>query len=315
MPPPDIPCKVINGRTGYIRDNTSWIIGRIVRDHEYWMHDQTRDSVKKIVADAWQSRRRKAEEKKNGSGRDVPEPVKAGLCVSIYRAGTAMPGFAGRDSLYYLGFVVTIFQLGVASIPCGLYGDYGILVITGSGIVLSLATGALRQWGREKWTGRTCTDKTVVLTRGNGSQHAVVVIGNGKGLDLEDLASQTSAREDSTPVSASFLMIGLAALWILLLITAAGLQEDTWYLLAVGCSGSVHNIYVVASRRSPEAFGIPLEFERVIARPKVMDTLLAVEDAYPHLGRSMRDTFFPGDLRPSEEHEWAGMEMRNANAS
>merc|ERR1712093_866825 len=39
MPLPDCACKVINGRTGYVRDNSSWIIGRIVRDFESWMDD------------------------------------------------------------------------------------------------------------------------------------------------------------------------------------------------------------------------------------------------------------------------------------
>jgi hypothetical protein len=37
MPLADCACKVINGRTGYIRDNSSWIIGRVGRDFESWM--------------------------------------------------------------------------------------------------------------------------------------------------------------------------------------------------------------------------------------------------------------------------------------
>jgi len=39
MPLPDCSCKIINGETGYVRDNTSWVIGRIVRDFEYWVDD------------------------------------------------------------------------------------------------------------------------------------------------------------------------------------------------------------------------------------------------------------------------------------
>jgi hypothetical protein len=37
MPVPDCTCKVINRRTGYVRDNSSWIIGRIVQDFESWI--------------------------------------------------------------------------------------------------------------------------------------------------------------------------------------------------------------------------------------------------------------------------------------
>jgi hypothetical protein len=37
---------------------------------------------------------------------------------------------------------------------------------------------------------------------------------------------------------------------------------------------------------------------------KVMKTLLKAEDVYENLGRSMQETFFPGELRPEEEAEW-----------
>lgn len=45
MPLPDCPCNVINGSTGYVRDNSSWIIGRIVPDFESWMDDGKLNSV------------------------------------------------------------------------------------------------------------------------------------------------------------------------------------------------------------------------------------------------------------------------------
>lgn len=37
MPVTDCPCKVISSESGYVRDNASWIIGRMVRDFDYWM--------------------------------------------------------------------------------------------------------------------------------------------------------------------------------------------------------------------------------------------------------------------------------------
>jgi hypothetical protein len=36
-----------------------------------------------------------------------------------------------------------------------------------------------------------------------------------------------------------------------------------------------------------ESVGIPLKFKVVIARPKVMQALYDVEEAYPNIGRSM----------------------------
>ena len=95
----------------------------------------------------------------------------------------------------------------------------------------------------------------------------------------------------------------LAVFWVLLLITAAAIKRNTWFLLAIGGIGILQNSFVVGSRRSPEAFGVPLIFDNVIGKPKVMDTLFAVEEAYPHVGRSMLDTFFPGKLRQEEERK------------
>jgi hypothetical protein len=48
----------------------------------------------------------------------------------------------------------------------------------------------------------------------------------------------------------------------------------------------------------------PLIFNNVIGEPKVMDTLFAVEKAYPRVGKSILDTFFPGKLRLKEERKW-----------
>lgn len=246
-----------------------------------------------------------AEEKVHGSGQHIKVPRQAGLCVSIYKAGYARRGYPGYDRIYFLGFGSSIAQLGIAAIPCGVFGDWGILLVTVSGILLSFATGSISQWSKEKWACREQpSEKTVILTRGNGSQHAIVVIGNGKGLDLEDLAAGPTNLDVSASRSTRIAITFLAALWILLLITAAGIKENTWFLLAIGGLGILQNIYVAGRARAPEAFGIPLQFCEVIGEPKVMDTLFAVEEAYPRLGKSMLATFFPGELRKEEVVRW-----------
>ncbi|SPO00289.1 uncharacterized protein DNG_03134 [Cephalotrichum gorgonifer] len=307
---PDYACKVINGRTGYVRDNSSWVIGRVVRDFDSWMHDSKRGAeirthLQQMLAKRWERDRRAAEDKKRGSGEDVPRPSRAGLLVSVFTADRAEPGHPDCDWVYILGFPVAILQLGVAAIPCGLFGDWSILLVTAAGILLAFGTGGIGQWTEEKWACRRNSNKTVILTRGNGSQHAIVIIGDGKGLDLEDLAAGPSGVAASTPYTTIVTVTILAVLWILLLITAAGIKQNTWFLIAVGAIGIVQNILVAGWPRSPEAFGIPLREEKhVFGEQKVMDTLFAVEDKYPRVGRSMLDTFFPGKLLPEEEERW-----------
>ncbi|KAI9639991.1 hypothetical protein NHQ30_011550 [Ciborinia camelliae] len=312
MPAADCSCKVINGTTGFVRDNYSWIIGRMVRDFETWMDEDypetkpVRTRLEEILDIKWRKLKADAEKDARRSG-VIPKqppgrPPRTGLCVSIYRAKDAQPGYPGYDRPYVIGLIICIFQLGLAAIPCGIFGDWSILLITAAGIVLSFASGAIPQWSQEKWACRRGTRKTIVLTRGNGSQHAIVIIGNGKGLDLEDLAVADASSLPSGQTR--FCVITLAAFWILLLVTAAGIQHNTWFLLATGTVGIIQNIYVASACRSPKSFGIPLEFVEVIAEIKVMDTLFRVEERYQRLGRNMLDTFFPGDLRENEQTRW-----------
>lgn len=313
MPLPDCSCKVINGRTGYVRDNSSWILGRIVRDFESWMDNGQPNGpihtrIREMLDKKWQFEIQKANKKNTGSGANVKRPSQAGLCVSVYKAEPARPGYPGYDLVYILGFGTAILQLAIAAFPCGLYGDWGILLITAAGILLALATGSISQWSKEKWACRCGSDKAAVLTRGNGSQYAIVILGEGKGLDLEDLAAGPTSVNVAASYTTRITMCCLAVCWIFLLITAAGIRQNTWFILAVGGIGILQNIFVAGWRRSPEAFGIPLTFDRVIGKPKVMDALIEVEETYPHVGRSMLDTFFPGRLRPVEEARWRELE-------
>ena len=151
----------------------------------------------------------------------------------------------------------------------------------------------------------------MALTRGNGSQHAIVIFSEEGRLDLEDLAVGGSGDDVSTLLSTRVALIGLAFLWIMLLITAAGIEADTWFLLAVGGVGILQNVVVAGARRTPAAFGIPLSFDGVIGRTRVMDTLFAVEERYKGVGKSMVDTYFPGGhLREAEKARWEVLENR-----
>lgn len=320
MPPSDFACMVINGENGFSRNNRSWIIGRIVRDFGSWMDKQPRrrelsvrpqeqsskpvhELLQRLLDSKWDQLKTGAKTK----GKPEPKrPAKAGLCISVYRAQEAARGHPGYDAPYITGILTGIIQLGVAAIPCGLFGDWSILLVTGAGIVLCSATGALSQWSEEKWACRGNTEKTFVLTAGNGSQHAIVIQGNGVGLDFEDLAASGSTTGSSTFASQATRLTTtfLGALWIFLLISAAGIKENTWFLLAVGGIGILQNVYTAGASRSPEAFGVPLEFIEVMGEPKVMDALYEAESRYPRLGQSLLPVFFPGRLNDEEQEKW-----------
>jgi hypothetical protein len=298
---------VINGKSGYIRENSSWIIGRIVRDFDEWSDQKTKDKTDDILDKKWKEMKAKKS--------DAKKPTRAGLVVTIYKPSEKRPAGVGeRDIIYWSGLLILIVQLGVAAIPCGLFGDWGILLITVCGNALAIATGLLPQWKKEKWACRTKSKQTYILTRGNGSQHAIVILGNENGLNLEDLASGQSNIDVSAKTVTRLILLILSTLWVLLLIVAAGLQKNTWFLLAIGAIGIAQNVFVAGWNRRPESFGIPLDFVEVFGKPEVMGTLFEVEENYEGLGRSMLDEFYPGKLRPDEITKWADFENREAQA-
>lgn len=301
MPRPDYPCKVINPAGGQVTTNSSWIIGRIMRDFEFWMDDRIRQSLYAAIQLSWESRMQ--------HGRDIPKPTRVGLCVSIYKADGKRRG-AGRDTPYWSGVGIISLQLIVAVIALAVSGDWSILLIFASGTLLAMSTGSLGQWSREKWACRKDTRKNFVLTQGNGSQHAIVIIGDDKGLDLEDLAiGPDDPRRVPTSLTARITVMILALLWLFLLITATGIKQHTWYILAIGFLGILGNTHIAGANRRPEMQGIPLIYESVICETKVMATLLKVEREYPRCGTCMVNMFFPGKLRSTEEDEWAALDQ------
>lgn len=283
LPRPEIPVEVFSTGSSYVRTNQSWIIGRLVRDFErHWMPGTVRSALKKL---------------REQTGRD-----KAGLCISVFEASeNMMAGSPRRDHYWLSGYIVALVQLGIAVIPWVLWNDWLIFVIVAWGTLLAFATGNLPQWRRERWACRRDTQKTFVLTRGNGAQHALVVSGRGRGLDLEDLASSTELSVDK---GTRYLYGLFAVLWVVLLITVSGIKNNTWFLVAIGAMGMIHTFVVAGAPRSPSWFGIHLTLIDYVVRPKVMDALRDAETKHPGLGRSMLPTFFSGELTADEEVWW-----------
>jgi hypothetical protein len=306
MPPPDYDAKVINAENGYVRDNKSWILGRLMRDFEHPLLDNV------------------------------------GLSVTVFEAASdKKAGVPSIDWCWASGLVVIVVQLGISAIPYALYQDWGILLVTVAGVLLALATGLLPQWKFEKWACRRNTKKVLCLTGGNGTRYVMVIIGKGHGLDLEDLAVAESPRMrrrgekrsqwkniisdngSEKTVKKTTLMISdlpaafwitraacmtLACLWLVFLITVTSLKQNTWYLLAVGGLGMIQNIVTAGARRNGSTCGIHLNKVEKFEQMKAMDTLMDLETAYERVGRSLVPEFFsdPDSLRPAEKKWWYG---------
>ncbi|CAK7240545.1 MAG: hypothetical protein STHCBS139747_001988 [Sporothrix thermara] len=324
--PPEVSLKVFNLRSGYQRQNQSWLLARVFKTHDFWMADEVRQRLHPSRARA--GRRRadielgRAAATLIGGPPATPRDKHVALCVSIYRwRDDREPGVPTRDVIWWSGFVVSFVQLGIAAIPLGLYRDWSILLATAGGTALAYTSASLPQWRREKWHARS-GPKDVAITIGNGTQQVIVVQGENtarQSLDLEDLAGGLTPDLASTP----FAMMVLAALWLVLLITCTGIQVHTWYLLAVGGIGMLHNIIVAGAPRNPAALGLPIELaqrgphnagelvaDAVFAESKVMWTLMKLEEQYKGYGKALLPEFFPGDVSDLERQWW---ESENAD--
>jgi hypothetical protein len=244
------------------------------------------------------------------TGTRVPRPSQTGLCISIYEPSQIRnAGEPAHDLIYWSGLGVALFQFVLAAIPIITSEDWGILMITFSGTVFALITGSLPQWRVEKWACRRSSPNTYIITRGNGAQHAIVILGNGKGLNFEDLAVSGQMIDRSPDMTRICLAI-ISTLWISLLIAAAGMRSNTWYLLAVGGTGMLQNVLVAGWRRDPDALGVHLDFVEVIGEMTAMDTLLKLEAKYTRAGKSLLPIFFPGELRPAEVTKWEELNVK-----
>ncbi|KAF7512060.1 hypothetical protein GJ744_002773 [Endocarpon pusillum] len=300
------PVLVVTAKNGYTRGNQSWVIDRILRDYEAWMDPAVRKKLNRMLG------QRHEYLKKNAPGRNqIPRPGQTGLCVSIYEpdpkrtAGTATPALT-----YWSGFAVAMLQMCIAGIPVIIWQDWSILFITGCGTFLAMATGSLPQWRVEKWPCRRGTHTTHILTRGNGAQHAIVILGNGSGLNLEDLAMGGQAQTTRSGLFTRICLGLLAVSWTALLITAAGVKAHSWFLLAVGGLGVAQNVLVAGWRCNPSSLGVHLKYREVFGEMATMDTLIALETAYPLFGKSLLPVFFPGDLLPEEVAKWEELRLR-----
>lgn len=151
MPPADVACKVINAKSGCVRDNTSWVIGRIMRDYDYWMDVRIATETYAVVEEVRKFKAKERDEKPAREKEPLVQISRVGLTVAIYQwMPYTTPGHPKRDLLFWSGFIIIVLQLRIASIPLALFGDWGILMVTSTGTMLALPPGSLPQWKKEK---------------------------------------------------------------------------------------------------------------------------------------------------------------------
>lgn len=165
LPEPDVGCKVINLNSGYARDNKNWVIGRLLRDSEAHVQRLKPPGNESIRISIWEA---------------IENPNK--------------PTEHRYWSVHVWGLLFMTLQLGLSIVPLRLYGDWGILLITGVGTILSIIMGALPQWTAEKLPNRQHSRSIFALTVGNGSRDVMVIKGDGKCLDLEELSVSETPR-------------------------------------------------------------------------------------------------------------------------
>lgn len=301
MPSPEGNSALINVKSGYCRRNNSWLLARLLRDADHWIPVCLPQEWKHAEADKLQELHHLNNEKIED--RKAAGSIRIALRATVWTC-TASDGKGGHDFVYWSGVLVALVQLLALGIPpILLYGEWFTIMVTGSGTVLAWLNGALPQWVEEKVGVRTLDkSKDVLLTEGSGSRDLLVLRAPTGCLDLEALAG--SQRWLRHPRLTRIYSAALALCWTSLLITVAGWEHHTWYILGVGLIGMIHNIFVAGWERMPSAHGIPLTYERIFVDDKVMKVLWQLEESFPQAGASAVSVFFPGGLKEHERAAW-----------
>ncbi|KAK7953042.1 hypothetical protein PG988_013736 [Apiospora saccharicola] len=318
LPPPDYPAKVLNLRSGYVRENRNWVVGRLLRDLE------TRVARK-----------------------DRLDGDNSALRITIYDALQNRSGGLTQfrwTPNHFVALVIIAAQFGLAVGPIVLYGEWDIMMIIAVGTFLAQMAGSLPQWRAEKLPNRQNRTEVYALTQGNGSREVVVIFGKGECLDLEGLAALTNPRggkiwekftgdnvltapqinqgakglESPTQPDPELrklrkfygLPLGFwltrvvvtvqSILWLLLLVNVSTPRENNWFLLGIGAIGMFQNGISAGSERDPKHRNLPIRKVDTIRSQKVMDGFMDFEVAYG-LGKPLLHEFFPGDLQNDEK--------------
>ncbi|KAI0354541.1 hypothetical protein OH77DRAFT_507938 [Trametes cingulata] len=271
--PVDSPSTVINAKSGYARTNRSPVLEHLLRSHS-------------------------------------SEPAKGSLTVTFLYT-SQRPGTAANDAVSYAVIAATAIQLvGAGILPILGAASERVFTITAAGTLLSTAAGAIlrRQHQKALHSARDVRPErreVACITSGNGSADAVVVVSEGGGLRIEDLAA---GRATSLGPGATICIGVLLVLWTILLLALTTLdRSDAWSVLALSGVGTAYTAFAARKWRSCAALGFRLSEERkkVVRADKVMEVLMKAEELETGVGSALLPIFFPGQLRPEEELWWA----------
>ncbi|RSL44927.1 hypothetical protein CEP54_014486 [Fusarium duplospermum] len=335
MPPADVEgVLVVGADTGHSRTSSNWVLGRLLRDltnqidqemlseesHEPPSADDNKDTSNEKVA--FKTPQSTFSNQSQLSGRPTDQSLTNGkpweaLRVSVFTVSkdpNPEHGVPALDVVWYSGLFIIIVQLALSIIPWILYGEWHVFLITVFGNILAIAEGSIPQVREEKWACPRRGGATVAITQGNGSRHVILIENDRKsknGLDLEILARATRAVRPA--LFTKVVTAVLALLWVVLLITVAGMENHAWFLLIIGIIGSAQNLYVAGASRSPASHGIHMDLKQTIVDKSVHKVLKRVEQDYPLMGLVLLDVFYPNSLRVKTEEDKAFWKAALAN--
>ncbi|GIZ45006.1 hypothetical protein CKM354_000819000 [Cercospora kikuchii] len=295
MPQTDTPATVINLVSGTMKTNESWVLGRLVRDLGM-------SPILRKDAATSQSR------SEHGSS-------------TVYMYKTKKGAGYPRIGRLWLAAVIIVVQFVISSIPIWDprrtrdERNWIILMITAAGTVLAILASSIPQWQLEKFRAARNTKGSFILTKGNGHLYSYVLLNpndSKQSMNLEHLA--VVRPEDLRSVYTKVVVPLLALCWVFLLLCVGGLENDTWYLFAVGLLGMIQNIVLAIVGRSPDTHGLPIEpatdgDDCIIRDRKVMRMLKKAEMVRPYVGIRLKRVYFEDTyLNPDEKQYWARQE-------
>ena len=269
MPDVEFSSIVMNASTGDHRVNKSWVLSRLLRDWEKRAtYDYENPALVVAIFNVIGGATKGGRESEGARGR---EQDLEGNNDAEVDPGELRPGVPELDLQFYTGLLVMVIQLVIAVVAGAVYKQWIIMTVTFVGTALCLAGGALPQLKKEKWSCRELNanapdgapgkQKTIILTQGNGHRHVMIIHSDGRGLNLEDLATARLANHRSTLPC----LLLLSICWLMLLLMVGGnFLENTWCLVAVGALGMAQNMFAAGHHRKPSTTGIHLDKPELI---------------------------------------------------